>query len=89
MKHSNVQTTKTKTKLAEKHPLVGHYMHYLPTILSQASSTHPLARSLYLIHLSPSLTNTCKLSLPNSVTRFGEILLLWQKFTSLWQILDS
>ena len=27
--------------------------------------------------------------LPTSVTRFGEILPLWQKFTSLWQIFDG
>ena len=27
--------------------------------------------------------------IPISVTRFGEISPLWQKFTSLWQFLDS
>ena len=26
---------------------------------------------------------------PSSVTRFGEILPLWQKFTSLWQIFNG
>ena len=31
----------------------------------------------------------CKSSAPSSVTRFGKILPLWQKFTSLWQIFEG
>ena len=31
----------------------------------------------------------CYLKLSSSVTRFDESLLLWQKFTSLWQIYDG
>ena len=31
----------------------------------------------------------CGQSLSNSVTRFGEIMTIWQNFTSLWQFFNS
>ena len=31
----------------------------------------------------------CGQSLSNSVTRFGEIMPIWQNFTSLWQFFNS
>ena len=41
------------------------------------------------VHLLRGITYIIQPRDLNSVTRFGELSPLWQKFTSIWQIFDS